>query len=162
MINLNERMLPDPAGIEPATPNPQSDVHLTEPWWLANDSSKHYIIINLYERMFLDPVGIKPMASSPKTAPKWVWFPPFRQRQITAQMFGYCTEDLLRSIWGQLWDNFFLFLHENICCGYSLEVPHWGASNEYPQHMFLWRTWENYPKIITKYSSLTIPLLYVL
>ena len=26
---------------------------------------------------------------------------------------------------------FFLFLHENICCGYSLEVPHWGASNEY-------------------------------
>ena len=34
---------------------------------------------------------------------------------------------------------FFLFLHENICCRYSLEVPHRGASNEYPQHMFLWR-----------------------
>ena len=33
----------------------------------------------------------------------------------------------------------FLFLHENICCGYSLEAPHRGASNEYPQHMFLWR-----------------------
>ena len=27
----------------------------------------------------------------------------------------------------------------NICCGYSLEVPPWGTSNEYPQHMFLWR-----------------------
>ena len=27
---------------------------------------------------------------------------------------------------------FFLFLHKNICCGYSLEVPGWGASNEYP------------------------------
>ena len=25
----------------------------------------------------------------------------------------------------------FLFLHENICCGYSLEAPHRGASNEY-------------------------------
>ena len=30
-------------------------------------------------------------------------------------------------------------LHENICCGYSLETPRWGASNEYPQHMFSWR-----------------------
>ena len=27
--------------------------------------------------------------------------------------------------------NIFLFLHENICCGYSLEAPHRGASNEY-------------------------------
>ena len=26
---------------------------------------------------------------------------------------------------------FFLLLHENICCGYSLDVPHRGASNEY-------------------------------
>ena len=34
---------------------------------------------------------------------------------------------------------FFLFLDENICCGYSLEAPHQGASNEYPQHMFLLR-----------------------
>ena len=34
---------------------------------------------------------------------------------------------------------FFLFLHENICCGYSLEAPHRGASNEYPQHVFSWR-----------------------
>ena len=29
-----------------------------------------------------------------------------------------------------------LFLHENICCGYSLEVPRRGASHEYQQHMF--------------------------
>ena len=34
---------------------------------------------------------------------------------------------------------FFLLLHDNICCGYSLEGPHGGPSNEYPQHMFLWR-----------------------
>ena len=33
----------------------------------------------------------------------------------------------------------FLFLYKNICCGYSLEAPHQGASNEYPQHMFLSR-----------------------
>ena len=29
------------------------------------------------------------------------------------------------------WQTFFLFLHENICCSYSLEAPHRGASNEY-------------------------------
>ena len=32
---------------------------------------------------------------------------------------------------------FFLFLKENIWCGYSLEAPHRGASNEYPQICFL-------------------------
>ena len=52
----------------------------------------------------------------------------------------------------------FLFLNENISCRYSLEAPRRGASNGYPQHMFLRRTGENYPRIITKYSSLTIPL----
>ena len=31
---------------------------------------------------------------------------------------------------------FLLFLHENTFCVYLLEVPHWGTSNEYPQHMF--------------------------
>ena len=34
---------------------------------------------------------------------------------------------------------FISFLHENIYCGYSLEAPRWGASNEYPQYMFSWR-----------------------
>ena len=29
---------------------------------------------------------------------------------------------------------FFLFFLEKICCGYSLEAPLRGASNEYPQH----------------------------
>ena len=31
------------------------------------------------------------------------------------------------------------YVLENICCGYSLEAPQRGASNEYPQHMFLSR-----------------------
>ena len=26
---------------------------------------------------------------------------------------------------------FFIFQHENVCCGFSLELSHWGASNEY-------------------------------
>ena len=34
---------------------------------------------------------------------------------------------------------FLLFFEENLCCGYSLEAPHQGTSNEYPQLMFLWR-----------------------
>ena len=31
---------------------------------------------------------------------------------------------------------FFLFSAQNIDCGYSLEPPCWGGSNEYPQSMF--------------------------
>ena len=31
---------------------------------------------------------------------------------------------------------FFLFLLKNIDCGYSLELPHRGRSNGYPQSMF--------------------------
>ena len=42
-----------------------------------------------------------------------------------------------------IWLIFFLFLHENICCGYSLEVPHQGASNGYPQHKFSCRNKKN-------------------
>ena len=36
---------------------------------------------------------------------------------------------------------FLLIFHENIhaSCGYSLEVPHQGASNEYQKHMFSWK-----------------------
>ena len=30
----------------------------------------------------------------------------------------------------------FLVLEENLCCGYTLEVPHGGTSNVYPQHKF--------------------------
>ena len=34
-------------------------------------------------------------------------------------------------------NTFLLFLHKNLCCGYSLESPCRGDSNEYPQHRFL-------------------------
>ena len=32
---------------------------------------------------------------------------------------------------------------QNIDCGYLLELPHWGSSNEYPQSMFLSRNKKN-------------------
>ena len=32
---------------------------------------------------------------------------------------------------------------QNIECGYSLELPQWGSSNEYPQSMFLSRNKKN-------------------
>ena len=42
---------------------------------------------------------------------------------------------------------FFLFLHKNLSCGF-LEAPLWGASNDYPQHMFFmencWKLSQNY------------------
>ena len=34
-----------------------------------------------------------------------------------------------------------------------LEAPQWGASNEYPQHMFLWRTGEKFVRIIIKWAA---------
>ena len=44
---------------------------------------------------------------------------------------------------GGLWVLFFLFLLKNIDCGYSLELPQRGSSNEYPQSMFLSRNKKN-------------------
>ena len=37
----------------------------------------------------------------------------------------------------------FLISAQNIDCGYSLEPPQWGGSNEYPQSMFLSRNKKN-------------------
>ena len=48
----------------------------------------------------------------------------------------------------------FLFLDENIHCGYPLEAPRRGASNEYPQHMFSSRNKKNImwiPYLICRY-----------
>ena len=43
-----------------------------------------------------------------------------------------------------------MFLKENICCSYSLEVPQWGTSNEYPQHKFLWRNKKHINTLLLK------------
>ena len=50
----------------------------------------------------------------------------------------------------------FLFLNKNICCWYSLEAPRRGASNEYPQHMYLSRNKKNImwiPPLICSYVT---------
>ena len=54
---------------------------------------------------------------------------------------------------------FFLFLHKNICCGYSLEAPHWGTSNEYPQHMFSWRNKKDISIFRKKKSALSVAMI---
>ena len=46
-----------------------------------------------------------------------------------------------------------LFLHKNICCGYSIEAPRRGASNEYHNICF----YAELGKIIPKLSSSTPP-----
>ena len=73
-----------------------------------------------------------------------------------AMLYTLSEEYLMIILW-----SFSPVLHKNICCGYSL-VPRQGASNEYPQLMFSQRNKKNYPRIITKYSSLTSPLIIVL
>ena len=51
----------------------------------------------------------------------------------------------------------FLFLNKTRC-GYSLEVPQRGTSNEYPHHMFLLRNKKNIDSFWTEflYSGLII------
>ena len=53
----------------------------------------------------------------------------------------------------------FLFLLKNIGCGYSLELPYWGGSKEYPQSMFRAEIWniseflsENFHFLVVKLS----------
>ena len=38
---------------------------------------------------------------------------------------------------------YFIFLPKTIDCGYLLELPRWGSSNEFPQSMFLSRNKKN-------------------
>ena len=45
---------------------------------------------------------------------------------------------------------------KNICCGYLLELHHRGNSNEYPQHLFLWKIVENYSLYIESGGSCSL------
>ena len=47
----------------------------------------------------------------------------------------------------------FLISAQNIDCGYSLELPRWGNSNEYPQSMFLSRNMKNISVLYLKIFS---------
>ena len=55
------------------------------------------------------------------------------------------------------WASCFLFLKENICCGHSLEEPHWGTSNEHPQHFFSLRNKKNTVKPVLVVTSIKQP-----
>ena len=46
-------------------------------------------------------------------------------------------------------------MYKNICCGFSLEAPHQGTSNEYPQHMFSWKNKKNIDTFGLKNSALS-------
>ena len=46
----------------------------------------------------------------------------------------------------------FVISAQNIDCGYSLEPPHRGGSNEYPQSMFWAEIWKNIRNFICKVS----------
>ena len=63
----------------------------------------------------------------------------------------------MQSVFGD--DSGKIFLQFFICYGYSLEMPCRSTYNEYPQHTLLWRNKKNYPRIITKYASLTSSLV---
>ena len=54
---------------------------------------------------------------------------------------------------------FSYFCSKNIDCGYTLELLHWGSSNEYPQFMFFAEIWkiseflsENFQFLVVKFS----------
>ena len=51
---------------------------------------------------------------------------------------------------------FFLFLLKNIDCGYSLEPPRRGGSNEYPQSMFRAGIWKISEFFIWKFPYLVV------
>ena len=64
---------------------------------------------------------------------------------------------------------FFLFLLKNIDCGYSLEPPRRGGSNEHPQYMFWAEIWkiseflsENFQFSVVKFSIYLNKLVFVM
>ena len=60
---------------------------------------------------------------------------------MKTRLFKY-TENLATKEWKLFIYIFSFIFHifaQNIDCGYSLELPHWGSSHEYPQSMFLSR-----------------------
>ena len=53
----------------------------------------------------------------------------------------------------------FLISAQNVDCGYSLEPPRWGGSNEYPQSMFWAEIWQKYQNFYLKtFSFLAVKL----
>ena len=58
-------------------------------------------------------------------------------------LFGYTENFTTQTESFEIKSDIFYISAQNIDCGYSLEPPHQGGSNEYPQSMFLSRNKEN-------------------
>ena len=57
---------------------------------------------------------------------------------------------------------FLISAQKNIDCGYSLEPPRWGGSNEYPQSMFWAELWKKYQFFfIWKFSVFGGDIFYI-
>ena len=55
----------------------------------------------------------------------------------------------------------FLFSAQNVDCGYSLELPRRGGSNEYPQSMFCAEIWKISEFFIPKVSVFEDKIFYI-
>ena len=66
---------------------------------------------------------------------------------------GLVKEDVFGDNCG-IFFSYFSMKNIHVYCGYSLKAPHWGTSNEHPQHMSLTRTGDNYPIIIKEYLEI--------
>ena len=66
-------------------------------------------------------------------------------------VWPFCGKVKFAAVCLQGYTIFFLFLLKTIDCGYSLEPPHWGSSNEYPQFMFWAEIWKNIDFFIWKF-----------
>ena len=76
-------------------------------------------------------------------------------RSVDTDEMPHTAEDKLMTITKHTYSNIFKIsppktdiFHiyaQNIGCGYSLELPQWDSSNEYPQSMFLSRNKKIYP-----------------
>ena len=64
-------------------------------------------------------------------------FIPILPKQMAAiQIFQSVIPDMVRPLVKSAYQkNYFLFLNQNICCGYSKEPSQWDGSFEHPKHM---------------------------
>ena len=90
-------------------------------WWFLT-------ISGLFFSALLSKVRLKVHSNSDSnnivTAAFFFWISQFRTCSVIHVSSGTDKEGILGYFW--------LFLHKNICWGYSLESPWWGDSNEYP------------------------------
>ena len=136
MINLHERMLPTSAGVEPLT----SWSHCRE---LGYNMMTSWCFTSLSKlKSYWDNEGVimKVPSMKPHTVINWI-------QSLTLRKHAY--SNILKILPPknenfQIKNSYILHISDqNIDCGYSLEPPRWGGSNEYPQSMFLSRNKKN-------------------